>query len=106
MSSQVEKAHTATTLVGDTGTLTKLPGGSSEVIATVTEVLAYSYAAAFKTVYLASSGFVSTALIGAALSKDPKRHLTDDVHRKLHEMDVTTWIMLSRLILRCVNGSN
>jgi hypothetical protein len=71
------------------GTLTKLPGVSSEVIAAVTEVLPYYYAAAFKTVYLASFGFGGIALIGAALSKDPKRYLTDGVHRKLHGRDIT-----------------
>jgi hypothetical protein len=62
---------------------------SSEVIAAVTEVFSYSNAVAFKPVYLASLRFGGIALIGAALSKDPKRYLTDDVHRKLHGRGIT-----------------
>jgi len=70
------------------GKLAKLPGVSTELIAAVTAVLPGAYAAAFKTVYLASLGFGGIALIGASLSKDPKKHLTDSVHRKLHGRDI------------------
>jgi hypothetical protein len=65
----------------DAGTLDKFPAA---VAGAVGGALPGAYAAAFKTVYLASIGFGAIAIIGSLLSKDAKEHLTDRVERKMH----------------------
>lgn len=57
---------------------------SSAVVTAVGGALPSAYAAAFKTVYLASIGFGAIAIIGSLLSKDAKEHLNDTVERKMH----------------------
>jgi hypothetical protein len=57
---------------------------SSSVQEAVAGALPYAYAAAFKTVYLASLGFGGIAIIGCLFSKDAQKHLTNKVERKMH----------------------
>jgi len=66
------------------GTLAEVPGITSAVITAVTQALPIAYSQAFKTVYLASLGFGGIAIIGSLLTKDPKKHLTDKVERRMH----------------------
>lgn len=68
----------------EAGTLAKVPGITTSVLAAITEALPLAYSQAFKTVYLASLGFGGIAIIGSLLTVDPKRHLTDKVERRLH----------------------
>ncbi|KAB5511539.1 fungal trichothecene efflux pump [Coniochaeta sp. 2T2.1] len=65
------------------GTLDKVPGITHAVIDAVTAALPNAYAAAFKTVYLASLAFGGVAIVGALLTKNAAPYLTDQVSRKL-----------------------
>lgn len=66
------------------GTLAEVPGITKGIIAAVAESLPTAYSQAFKTVYLASLGFGGIAIIGSLLTKDPKKHLTNKVERRMH----------------------
>jgi hypothetical protein len=66
------------------GTVATVPGISQSVLAAITEALPTAYSQAFKTVYLASLGFGGIAIIGSLLTKDPQKHLTDRVERRMH----------------------
>lgn len=66
------------------GTLAEVPGITIAIITAVTQALPIAYSQAFKTVYLASLGFGGIAIIGSLLTKDPKKHLTGKVERRMH----------------------
>ncbi|KAK7224986.1 hypothetical protein V2G26_012989 [Clonostachys chloroleuca] len=69
-------------------TAKNLSGFSSAIQAAVSGALPSAYAAAFKTVYLASLGFGGIAIVGCLFSKDAKEHLTDKVERKMGDANV------------------
>jgi hypothetical protein len=65
-------------------TLDQMPGLTKPIAAAVITALPNAYAAAFKTVYLASLGFGAIAIVGSLLSKDARKHLTNKTERKMH----------------------
>jgi hypothetical protein len=66
------------------GTLEEVPGMTKSIINAVTEAIPNAYAASFKTVYLASLGFGAIAIVGGLLSKDARKHLNNNVERRMH----------------------
>lgn len=58
---------------------------SQSVQAAVANALPTAYAQAYKTVYLASLGFGSIAIVGCLFSKDAKQHLTSKIERRMHD---------------------
>jgi Fungal trichothecene efflux pump (TRI12) len=70
------------------GKLSKLPDATSAVIAAVQKAAPIGYSQAYKTVYLASLAFGAIALMGSVFSKDPEKHLNDNITRKLHGRDI------------------
>jgi hypothetical protein len=66
------------------GTLAEVPGITTAIISAVTGAMPSAYAAAFKTVYLASLGFGGIAIIGSLFTKNPKKHLTNKIERRMH----------------------
>ena len=67
------------------GTFSQMTDISPAVKTAIAEVLPDAYAAAYKTVYLASIGFGGIAIIGSLLTKDVRKHLTSKVERKMHK---------------------
>lgn len=67
-----------------TGKLAEVPGLTQSILAAITTAVPKAYSQAFKTVYLASLGFGGIAIIGSLLTKDPKKHLTDKIERRMH----------------------
>ncbi|KAF2814997.1 fungal trichothecene efflux pump [Mytilinidion resinicola] len=67
-----------------TGNLAEVPGITTAVITAVAGSVPFAYAAAFKTVYLASLGFGGIAIIGSLFTKNPKKHLTNKIERRMH----------------------
>lgn len=72
------------------GTLAKVPGLSSAMLAAVNKIVPTAYSQAFKTVYLASLAFGGIAILSSLFSKDVQKHLTDKVERKMRRRDEHT----------------
>ncbi|KAF1974292.1 fungal trichothecene efflux pump [Bimuria novae-zelandiae CBS 107.79] len=72
------------------GTVAEAPGVNASVLAAIAQAVPIAYSQAFKTVYLASLGFGGIAIIGSLLTKDPEKHLTDKVERRLVHDDLFT----------------
>jgi hypothetical protein len=58
-------------------TWAKFPGLTDSIRDAVQGQIPFAYAAAFKTVYLASLGFGFLAIVGSIMTKDPRKHLND-----------------------------